>query len=73
MSDRVWCIHGVLCHVCGALGYNPDLPRQRHYYGLNHLHFITASTYRRARLLASGEACLPRLTSGRGQGSGSIS
>ena len=39
----------MLCHVCGALGYNPDMPRQRHYYGLNHLHFITASTYRRAR------------------------
>jgi putative transposase len=24
--------------------------RQRHYYGLNHLHYPTASTYRRARL-----------------------
>ena len=29
------------------------MPRQRHYYGLNHLHFITASTYRRARLFDS--------------------
>ena len=24
--------------------------RQRHYYGLNHVHFLTASTYRRARI-----------------------
>ncbi len=29
------------------------MPRQAHYYGLNHLHFITASTYRRARLFDS--------------------
>ena len=29
------------------------MPRQRHYYGLNHLHFVTASTYRRARLFDS--------------------
>jgi REP-associated tyrosine transposase len=29
------------------------MPLQRHYYGLNHLHFITASTYRRARLFDS--------------------
>lgn len=29
------------------------MPRQRHYYGLNHLHFITSSTYRRARLFDS--------------------
>ena len=29
------------------------MPRQRHYYGLNHLHFITASTYRRAKLFDS--------------------
>ena len=36
-------IHGVLCHVRGALGCNAAMPRQRHYYGLNHLHFITAS------------------------------
>jgi hypothetical protein len=50
---RGWRIHGVLCHVCGALGYNPGMPPQRHYYGLNHLHFITASTYRRARLFDS--------------------
>jgi putative transposase len=27
--------------------------RQRHYYGLNHLHYLTASTYRRARLFDS--------------------
>ncbi len=25
----------------------------RHYYGLNHLHFLTTSTYRRARLFDS--------------------
>ena len=29
------------------------MPRQRHYYGLNHVHFLTASTYRRARLFDS--------------------
>ncbi|MBZ5516642.1 MAG: transposase [Acidobacteriia bacterium] len=29
------------------------MSRQRHYYGLNHLHYITASTYRRARLFNS--------------------
>jgi REP-associated tyrosine transposase len=27
--------------------------RQKHYYGLNHLHFLTRSTYRRARLFDS--------------------
>jgi putative transposase len=27
--------------------------RQRHYYGLNHLHYLTASTYRRARVFDS--------------------
>jgi len=29
------------------------MPRQQHYYGLNHLHFLTASTYRRSRLFDS--------------------
>jgi putative transposase len=29
------------------------MPRQRHYYGLSHLHYLTASTYRRARLFDS--------------------
>jgi putative transposase len=29
------------------------VPRQRHYYGLNHLHYLTASTYRRARVFDS--------------------
>ncbi|MCJ7501601.1 MAG: transposase [Acidobacteriia bacterium] len=29
------------------------MSRQRHYYGLNHLHYLTASTYRRVRLFAS--------------------
>ena len=29
------------------------MPRQRHYYGLNHLHFLTRSTYRRVRLFDS--------------------
>jgi hypothetical protein len=48
-----WRIHGVLCHVCGALGDNPGMPRERHDCGLNPLHFITARTYRRARLLDS--------------------
>lgn len=34
-------------------GYNPRVPRQRHYCGLDQSHFIAASTYRRARLLGS--------------------
>ena len=29
------------------------MSRPRHYYGLNHLHYLTASTYRRARLFDS--------------------
>ena len=29
------------------------MPRRRHYYGLNHLHYLAASTYRRARLFDS--------------------
>ncbi|MGA2631367.1 MAG: transposase [Terriglobia bacterium] len=29
------------------------MPRQRHIYGLNHLHYLTASTYRRARVFDS--------------------
>ena len=29
------------------------MPRQRHYYGLNHLHVLTASTDRRARVFDS--------------------
>ncbi len=29
------------------------MPRQRYYYGLNHLHYLTASTYRRARVFDS--------------------
>lgn len=29
------------------------MPRQQHYYGLNHLHFLTASTYRRAAVFRS--------------------
>jgi hypothetical protein len=30
------------------------MPRQKHYYGENHLHYLTRSTYRRTRLLDSG-------------------
>ena len=30
------------------------MTRQRHFYGLNHLHYLTSSTYRRARLFDSG-------------------
>jgi len=29
------------------------VPRQKHFYGLNHLHYITRSTYHRARLFDS--------------------
>ncbi len=29
------------------------MPRPRHYYGLNHLHYLTASTYRCARIFDS--------------------
>jgi hypothetical protein len=28
-------------------------PRRPHYYGLNHLHYLTANTYRRARIFDS--------------------
>lgn len=28
----------------GSSGYAPNVPRLRHYYGLNRLHFIVAST-----------------------------
>jgi putative transposase len=31
-------------------GYNLRVPKLQHYYGLNHLHYLTRSTYRRARL-----------------------
>jgi putative transposase len=33
--------------------YNARLPNLQHYYGLNHLHYLTNSTYRRARLYDS--------------------
>ena len=29
------------------------MPRQRHYYGGNHLHYLTANIYRRARIFDS--------------------
>ena len=29
--------------------YNPRVSKLKHYYGLNHLHYVTKSTYRRAR------------------------
>ena len=29
------------------------MPRQQHYHGLNHLHYLTASIYRRARIFDS--------------------
>ena len=29
------------------------MPRRKHYYGLNHLHYLTCSTYRRTRLFDS--------------------
>ena len=28
-QDRGWRIHGLLCHVCGAWGYNPGMSRQQ--------------------------------------------
>jgi hypothetical protein len=34
-------------------GYNLRVPKLQHYYGLNHLHYLTGSTYRRARLFDS--------------------
>jgi hypothetical protein len=30
------------------------VPGQQHYYGLNHLHYLTANIYRRARIFDSG-------------------
>jgi hypothetical protein len=29
--------------------YNVRVSKLKHYYGLNHLHYLTTSTYRRAR------------------------
>jgi REP element-mobilizing transposase RayT len=34
-------------------GYNARAPKLQHYYGLNHLHCLTNSTYRCARLYDS--------------------
>jgi REP element-mobilizing transposase RayT len=34
-------------------GYNLQVPKLQHYYGLNHLHYLTNSTYRRTRLYDS--------------------
>jgi REP element-mobilizing transposase RayT len=34
-------------------GYNPQVPRLQHYYGLSHLHYLTNSTCRRVRLYDS--------------------
>ncbi len=45
--------------MCATAGYNFCMPRPHHYYGLNHLHFVTSSTYRRARLF-DREPALPR-------------
>jgi hypothetical protein len=47
---RGWRIHAAFWHVCDFFLLHVRVPGQRHYYGLNHLHFLTASTYRRARL-----------------------
>jgi len=33
--------------------YNLPVSALKHYYGLNHLHYVTTSTYRRARLFDS--------------------
>jgi len=33
--------------------YSLGMPRLQRYYGLNHLHYLTNSTYRRARLYDS--------------------
>jgi putative transposase len=33
--------------------YNVGVSKLKHYYGLNHLHYLTNSTYRRARLFDS--------------------
>ena len=30
--------------------YNHPVSNPKHYYGLNHLHYLTRSTYRRARI-----------------------
>jgi hypothetical protein len=34
-------------------GYTLRVPKLQHYYGLNHLHYLTNSTYRRAHLYDS--------------------
>jgi hypothetical protein len=39
------------------------MPRRTHYYGENHLHYLTANIYRRARLLDSDRFILKPLLS----------
>ena len=39
--------------MCEYLVYDSHVQRQHHYYGGNHLHYLTASTYRRVRLFDS--------------------
>jgi putative transposase len=39
--------------VCDLQLQNARVPRQHHHYGLNHLHYLTASTCRRARVFDS--------------------
>ncbi len=46
---RGWRIGSAVWNVCDASTlYNGRVTRQKHYYGLNHLRFLTRSTYRRA-------------------------
>jgi hypothetical protein len=46
--------HTCRCVACVRLAdVESRVPGQRHYYGLNHLHYLTASAYRRARVFDS--------------------
>ncbi len=36
-----------------GIGLERRVPRQHHYFGANHLRYLTTSTYRRARLFVS--------------------
>lgn len=44
-------------HVCDSRLKDTVVPRQRHDYGANHLHYLTASTYRRTRLFDAHGFC----------------
>ncbi len=45
MKSCGWPIHAGFSHVCDGRTSNLLVPRQRHYYGLDHLHDLTARSF----------------------------